>query len=90
MYPKRRADLTIREVDGEVIVLNHRLGEIHQLNATASFVWNLCDGQKSVEDIISLVAREYGGSAVEVDMDIRRVIVQFLEKELLVEEGAVR
>ncbi len=87
MYPKRRADLTIREVDGEVIVLNHRLGQIHQLNATASYVWHLCDGRMSVQDIIISVAKEYGGSAVEVEKDIRRVIAQFLEKELLIGES---
>lgn len=83
MYLKRREDLTVREVDGEIIVLNTRLGQIHQLNSTASYVWNLCDGKTSVKSIIDLVARKYGASAIEVEKDVANVIAQFQDKELV-------
>jgi hypothetical protein len=50
--PNQRLDLSVREVDSEVIVLDRQANQIHQLNYTASFIWRRCDGRHSTDDII--------------------------------------
>jgi hypothetical protein len=42
--------MLIREVNGEVLVLDSESDQIHQLNSTASFIWrNLKDGASASE-----------------------------------------
>jgi hypothetical protein len=42
--------MLIREVGGEVLVLDSESDQIHQLNSTASFIWqNLKDGASASE-----------------------------------------
>jgi len=49
--PKRRSDVSIREVEGDTVVLNRAAEQIHRLNSTASFIWHRCDGRRTVRDI---------------------------------------
>ena len=60
MRPLRRLDLTVREVDGEALVLDRAAGKIHQLNETASYVWSCCDGFSTVVEIAQRYASRYG------------------------------
>ena len=48
-----RADLSTRIVEGEVVILDKRTGRIHQLNSTASFVWNRLDDRTTLAAIAS-------------------------------------
>jgi len=49
--PKKREDLTIHELGDEVMLYDAANEKIHVLNHTAYLIWNLCDGQHSIEDI---------------------------------------
>ncbi len=42
--PQRRSDIIYRTIEGETVILNRNEGRLHQLNPTASFIWNCCDG----------------------------------------------
>lgn len=83
MYLRQRSDIITREIDGEMVVLNHRLGQVHQFNTTASYVWNRCDGRTTVEQIVDMVSKEYGISAVDIGEDIANIIAEFIGKELV-------
>jgi hypothetical protein len=86
MFPKRRSDVTVREVDGELLVLDHRTERVHQLNATAVYIWNQCDGATSVADISKAIAMEYGLDTHPAEADVTRTVAQFRALDLL--EGA--
>lgn len=68
--PKRRSDVSFRAVDGEIIVLDRAAKQIHQLNATASFIWHRCDGQHIIADIAEELARFF-----DVELDPAREAV---------------
>ena len=83
MFPKRRSDVTVREVDGELLVLDHRTERVHQLNATAVYIWNQCDGATSVADISKAIAMEYGLDTHPAEADVVRTVAQFRALDLL-------
>lgn len=62
--PRRRSDLHARLVDGEIVVLDRKADLVHQLNATASFIWQRCDGRATRHDIAAQLVE-----AFEVDAD---------------------
>jgi hypothetical protein len=88
MYPNRRADLTVRVVDGQTLVLDRDGGMIHQLNTTASCIWECCDGTRSIDDIAQHLASEYGVSVISVQQGVVDTIAKFQEQGLLTERLA--
>ena len=79
-----RDDLTIREVDGESVVLDLRNNEIHTLNESASYIWSLLDGKTSLEDVIQKVEDFYGLESGQAAKDVETVIDQLVQLKLLV------
>src|SRR5262249_16114931 len=69
--PKRRGDLNYRSIDGETLILNRQDRLLHQLNATASFIWDCFDCNSNLADI---VYRRAGG--YEVDPNTARKDVE--------------
>jgi hypothetical protein len=69
---KRAECLVVREVCDGILLLDMEAAKIHQLNATAGFIWRHCDGVASAADIAASVAREYeieeGAAARDVEM----------------------
>ena len=69
---KRAGSLVVREVHDGILLLDMGAAQIHQLNATAGFIWRQCDGVASAAEIAASVAREYeveqGAAAKDVEM----------------------
>ena len=49
--PRLRGIVNARTVDGEIVVLDRTTNQVHQLNPTASFVWQRCDGRHTTVEI---------------------------------------
>lgn len=81
--PKRRGGLLLKDISDEVLVLDRDNGYIHQLNATARYVFEHCDGTASAEEIVDELARDFGVSAGDVEADVRAALQQFGELGLL-------
>ena len=65
--PRQRPDISARVVANETIVLDRAANQVHQLNATASFVWLRCDGRHTAPEIADELT-----SAFDVDLDTAR------------------
>ena len=59
-YPRRRTDVNSRVVEEEAVVLDRQHGFIHQLNVTATYIWERCEGNASIEDIAAQLREEAG------------------------------
>ena len=81
--PKRRLDVKSRLVDGETVVLDQRAGVIHQLNATASFIWERCDGQSTPTDIAQQLAHAFEVDPRVASHDVHAMIRQLEALHLL-------
>jgi hypothetical protein len=82
-YPKRRADVNVRIVDGEVVVLDRQSNLIHQLNHTASYIWDRCDGQSTVAEIANQLAAVFDVDANTASQDVATTIMQLHSRGLL-------
>jgi hypothetical protein len=56
----RTEDLLVEDVDGEVLVYDETDSLACRLNGSAAFVWRHCDGTNTVDDLVRLVAGEFG------------------------------
>jgi hypothetical protein len=83
MFPRRVSHVATTEVEGETIVLDREHGQVHQLNATASFIWQRCDGHTALTDIAAAVAREFGADPATAETDTVAAVRQMQALNLL-------
>jgi pyrroloquinoline quinone biosynthesis protein D len=57
-----------------------------RLNPTAAQVLELCDGERSVDDIAAVLSERYGGA--DVTDDVRELLGGMAQKGLVVDAGA--
>lgn len=84
--PKANPDLEVRTVEDEKVILNRDGEHIHQLNLTASFVWDRCDGSHDVAQIAKELAEAFGVDSETTLKDVTDVVLEFSQLGLL--EGA--
>ena len=83
VIPKQAFGFVAEDMDGETLL--YRLGAhkaIH-LNETASLIWKLCDGTRSVQTIGEELRGVFPDSDADVAVDTREAL------SLLVSEGAL-
>jgi len=81
--PKQAFGFFVEEMEGENLL--YRLGThkaIH-LNETATLIWKLCDGSRTVQGIVDLLKKEFPDSETDIAVDVREAV------ELLASEGAL-
>ena len=81
--PKRRSDVSARVVEGEMVVLDRDASLVHQLNVTASFIWDRCDGRCTVSEIAEQVAGAFGTNPDVSKEAVTAALRRFAELGLL-------
>lgn len=82
--PLRMQHLAYKTIGQETIILDTQIGkEVHQLNEVASFIWNLCDGEHNLQNIIDLVCEEFEIDATTASSDVSNLISELQSKSLL-------
>lgn len=72
-----------REELGDVIILNSETEELKLLNPTAAFIWGLCDGEHSVENIVGLMLDTFDVEREQCESDIKDLFKQLEERSLV-------
>jgi hypothetical protein len=72
-YPKRR-HVPWRALDTEALVVDVGGGRLYPLNSVAARIWELCDGGRSVDEIVHVLAREFDADADVIRRDAERFI----------------
>ena len=79
----RRADLKTRLVDGELVVLDRDGEMVHQLNQTASYIWERCDGESTAAKIAGEICHDFEIEYSAALIDVLNTIEQFEKLKLL-------
>ena len=81
--PTRSADSTLQRVGPEAILYDRRNGRAHVINNSAAQIWELCDGQATVEQIASAFGAIYTMPTAEVYDDVLAILATFRELRVL-------
>lgn len=81
--PRPAAGFRVETLKGEVVLLHLARNLILHANPTAALIWSLCDGQRSVAEIVDLLRAAYPESAEEIARDAPKIM------ELLLQQGAL-
>ena len=68
---RRIGPVMVREVDLDLLLLDTESDRIHQLNRTASFIWQRCDGDQTADGLAELLVSEF---AVDSQIAMRDVV----------------
>ena len=82
--------LAWREIEGEVVIISPEDSFLHELNATASFIWKQLDGERTAPEIAELVATEYDVTPRVASADTEELVSQLEAKGLLLRSPASR
>ncbi|MBN1179250.1 MAG: pyrroloquinoline quinone biosynthesis peptide chaperone PqqD [Anaerolineae bacterium] len=75
--PKRNLEYRLEEIDGELLLFHPGDTKMVYCNQTASLIWQLCDGTRSVQQIIDLLAAAYPEAAESIAEDVNGTLQQF-------------
>jgi hypothetical protein len=71
------------EIKGDISLLDAERNQVVVLNATASDVWRLCDGEHTFDEIVALLASTYQSDPGVLRDDVRTTIDQLVEEGFL-------
>ena len=81
--PTPNRDVSLQRVGQEAILHDRRNGRAHVINESAAQIWELCDGQNTLEQIVSAFAAAYALPAADVQADVQYILAQFHELRVL-------
>jgi hypothetical protein len=72
-----------RHIGDDIVVIKDDGLATHVLNKTAAFIWEKCDGQHGVGEIVAQICERFDVSVEEVTADVAEIIEQFLKVEIV-------
>ncbi|TRZ95965.1 PqqD family protein [bacterium] len=70
------SDIVLREEGEEAFLFNPASNNIKVLNNTGAFIWKLCDGKHSRDDIVNALTEEFNVPSQE---EAEKDLAKFLE-----------
>ena len=83
-HPYLSDDFEVSMLDGEMILFSSKTDKVLYLNESSRMIWELCNGDLSVMNIIKLLTEAYPDAIDEIESDINTTF------ENLYEGGAIR
>ncbi len=75
-----KKDYLLERIDGEASVYHPTLATAVYLNETGALIWELCDGRRSVADIIVTLCERYPESCDRIEIDVTVLINQLADR----------
>lgn len=84
---RRNNSLIWSYLDDEIILVDHKTGYLHELNATGAFIWGMLESYKTKDELIETLYNEFSS---DVDLDVLRTeveefILQLITKNVIEE-----
>lgn len=81
---RQSEDCLLEDMDGELLLYDPSSAVTLHLNGSSAIVWELCDGQRTTQDIIDLVQQTYPDQATQIGQDVTSVVDDLSERNVLV------
>jgi hypothetical protein len=84
----QQAPVSVRAIGDDLLLLNKDTHRIHQLNATASFIWRCCERPASAGEIADLMVSKYVVDKHKALQDVVETLSRLRELSLVVDAAA--
>jgi hypothetical protein len=81
--PRRREGAISQTAGDETIVLDTRRGTYFTLDDVGTLVWELCDGTRSLDEIVAAVTAGYDVAPGQAETDIRELLDELAAERLI-------
>ena len=81
--PRRREGAISRSAADSTIVLDTRRGTYFTLDEVGTVVWDLCDGTRTLDEIVATVIDAYEVAPDQAETDIRQLLDELAAEELV-------
>ena len=82
--PVRNDKYIWREIDGETFVLAETGKKIITLNKVASFIWQKCDGRRSLGQIRDEILKKFKVNMEVAQQDLDRFVAEMKNHEMII------
>jgi hypothetical protein len=69
-FPKRAEQVIAQKAANDVVLFNMEDGNYYSLNEIGGRIWDLCDGSRSVSQLVALLASEYEADCEDIEKDV--------------------
>jgi coenzyme PQQ biosynthesis protein PqqD len=83
---RQRERILKQEAAGTVVLLDLDGGQYFSLDDAGSRVWDLCDGRRSVAEIVGILRGEYEAPAETIERDVIELLNDLTDEKLLDED----
>ena len=82
--PKRGEQVIAQKASNEFLLLNMEDGNYYSLNEIGGRIWELCDGKRSVLQVVAALATEYEAPGATLQNDVIELLEDFHKGKLIV------
>lgn len=82
---KRKEKVPWQIMDGRALLLSPEESQAHELNETATWVWQILVDELTYEELLENFCSEYEVEQAEADQDLQELLDQLVEKKLIEE-----
>ena len=81
--PIRQPGFYVEQSGNETLLLHQEKNVSLYLNGSASLIWHLCDGKRTIHDIEQLLVHEYPESSGDIHKEVQTTVEQLVEHNAL-------
>jgi coenzyme PQQ biosynthesis protein PqqD len=82
--PQRREGILAKGVSDSWVLLNLESGEYYALNEVGGRVWALCDGTRSVAEVVAIISQEFDAPGEVIETDVLELLQELAHEKLVV------
>lgn len=77
--PKTNDNFKLEEIDGELLLYSPKATQSVYLNSSASVIWQLCTGEHTTQEIITLLQQQFPEESDSITKDVTDTITQLID-----------
>ncbi len=81
--PRPSPEVTLQLVGNEAILHDRRNGRAHVINQAAARIWELCNGEADLDQIVAAFAAGYELAPADVRDDVVYILAKFRDLRVL-------
>lgn len=85
--PQRGQGILAQEAQGQTVLLRLDDGSYYALDEVGARVWELCDGRRSLGDVVATLCAEFEAPESTVREDVLDFVSQLRGERLLIDAG---